>query len=78
MLPLALVSTRVVVTWARLMLALLGATCDKVVRAAIVEASILQPATLLVLAVVVEPHEPNGHKRHLLIPKACHLLLYDR
>jgi hypothetical protein len=45
----------VVVTQASLLLALLGETGDKVVRVAGVEASILRPNTLPVLAVVVEP-----------------------
>jgi hypothetical protein len=52
----------VVVTWASLLLAHLGATSDEVVRVATVEASILRPATSLVLVVVVEPREPTGHK----------------
>jgi hypothetical protein len=60
--PYTLKRTRVVVTWASLLLAHLGATSDEVVRVATVEASILRPATSLVLVVVVEPREPTGHK----------------
>jgi hypothetical protein len=67
---LALALTRVVVTWASLLLTLLRATGDEVVRVTTVEAFILEPAMMLVLAVVVEPHEPTGHIRQLLIPEA--------
>jgi hypothetical protein len=75
---LALVPTRVVISRASLLLSLLGATGDEVVEVTVVEASILRPATLPVLAVVVEPREPASHKCQLLIPKAFHLLLCDR
>jgi hypothetical protein len=77
-LPLALAPTRVVVAWASLGLVLLGATGIEVLGVTVVEASILGPTTLSVLVVVVESREPGGHKRQLLIPKALHLLLYDR
>lgn len=73
-----LAPTRVVVARASLLLALLGATSDEVVRVASVDASILWPAMPLVLVVVMEPREPNGHKHQLLIPKTLHLLLCDR
>jgi hypothetical protein len=58
-LPLALASTKVVVAQASLLLALLGATSNKVVGVTTVEASILRSATPQVLAVVVEPCEPT-------------------
>jgi hypothetical protein len=60
---LALAPTRVVVARASLLLALLRATGDKVVRVTAVEASILRPTTLPILAIVMEPGEPTGHKR---------------
>jgi hypothetical protein len=41
-----------------------------VVRVHAVEASILRPDTPPVLAIIVEPREPAGHKRQLLIPEA--------
>jgi hypothetical protein len=63
--------------WASLLLALLGATGDKVVGVATVVASIVQPATSLAHTIVVEPRELTSHKRQLLIHKALHLLLYD-
>jgi hypothetical protein len=66
------------VTRARLLLALLGATGDEVVGVGAVEASILWLTTPSVLAIVMEPHESTGHKRQLLIPEALHLLLSDR
>ena len=74
---LALAPTRVIVVQASLQLALLGADGDEVVEVAVVEASILRPATPLAHILVVEPREPTGHKRQLLIPKALHLLLYN-
>jgi hypothetical protein len=52
-----------------LLLALLGATSDKVVGIATAVASILRPAMSSAYTVVVEPHEPTGHKRQLLIPR---------
>jgi hypothetical protein len=76
-LPPALPPTRVVVAWTSLLLALLGATGDEVVWVATVVASILRPATPPDHMVVVEPCEPTGHKRQLLIPKALHMLFYD-
>jgi hypothetical protein len=75
---LALVPTRVVITRASLLLSLLGTTSDEVVEVTVVEASILRPTTPPILAVVVQLHEPAGHKCQLLIPKAFHLLLCDR
>jgi hypothetical protein len=63
------------VTQPSLLLSLLRATSDKVVRAASVEASILRPTTPPVLTVVVKPREPTGHKRQLLILKGLHPLL---
>jgi hypothetical protein len=77
-LSLALAPTRVVVMWASLLLALLWATSNKVVRVATVEPSILQPIMALFLVVVVEPRESTGHQRQLLILEALHLLLYHR
>jgi hypothetical protein len=77
-LVLALAPTRVVVTLASHRLAILGAASDEVVGVATVEASFLGPTTPSVLAVIVEPREPTGNKRQLLIPKALHMLLYDR
>jgi hypothetical protein len=74
---LALAPTRLVVARASLLLALFRTTGDKVVRIAAVEASVLRPTTPLVLVVVMEPCEPAGHKRQLLIPKTLHLLLRD-
>ena len=62
-LPLVLAPTRVVVTWASLCLALLGATGHEVVGVTAVEASILGPTTSSVMVVVVKPHEPASHKR---------------
>jgi hypothetical protein len=61
--PLALALTRVVVKQVKFLLALLWANGNEVVKVAIVVASILRPATTPVLAVVVEPCEPTGHKR---------------
>jgi hypothetical protein len=75
---LALVSTRVMVTRARLRFALLGATHNEVVWIAIVVASVLGPATSPVHTIVVEPREPASHKWQILIPKALHLLLCIR
>jgi hypothetical protein len=69
-LPLSLAPTKVVVVRARLLLAILGAAGDQVVRVHAVEASILRPDTPPVLAIIVEPREPAGHKRQLLIPEA--------
>jgi hypothetical protein len=76
-LPLALAPTRMVVARASLLLALLGATGDKVVKVTIVVASVLRLATWSTHTFVVEPCEPTSHKHQLLIPKALHLLLYD-
>jgi hypothetical protein len=60
-LPLALAPTIVVVALSNLLLALLRATGDEVVRVAVAEAFILRSTMLLVMAVVVKPHEPTGH-----------------
>jgi hypothetical protein len=76
-LPLTLVPTRVIVMRASLLLALIRATRDKVVGVTAVEASILPPATLPILVVVVKPREPTGHKHQLLTLVALHLLLCD-
>jgi hypothetical protein len=75
---LALVLTRVMVARARLRFALLGAAGNEVVGIAIVVASVLGPAMPSAHTVVVELREPDGHKCQLLIPKALHLLLYNR
>jgi hypothetical protein len=61
-LPLAIASTRVVVTRVSLLLALFGATGDKVVRVTIVEASILQLATPPAHMFVVEQCKSTDHK----------------
>jgi hypothetical protein len=76
-LVLALAPARVVVVLANIRLALLRATSDEVVRVTTVVASILGPTTPLIQVVVVEPREPTGHKRQLLVSKALHLLLYN-
>jgi hypothetical protein len=76
-LALSLASTRVVVALSSLRLTILGETSDEVVRVTVVITSILVLATPHVLAVVVKPREPAGHKHQLLILKALHLLLYD-
>jgi hypothetical protein len=75
---LALALARVVVSRACLLLALLGATSDEVVRVAVVEASILRPTIPSVLAIVVESREPTRHKCQLHILEALHLPFYDR
>jgi hypothetical protein len=76
-LSLALAPTRVVVMRTSLLLALLGATGDKVVKVAIVVTSVPRPAMWQTHTFVVEPRESTSHKHQLLIPKALHLLLYD-
>jgi hypothetical protein len=73
----ALALTRVVVMRASLLLALLRATSDKVVGIATIVACILRPTMLPSHTIVVEPCEPTGHKRQVLIPKVLHLLLCD-
>jgi hypothetical protein len=54
-LSLALAPTKVMVTWASLLLALFGAAGNEVVRVVVVVASILGPTIVPVLVIVVEP-----------------------
>jgi hypothetical protein len=75
---LALAPTKVMVARARLRFALLGAAGNEVAGIATVVASVLGPATPPAHTVVVEPHEPAGHKCQLLISKTLHLLLCNR
>jgi hypothetical protein len=75
---LALAPTRVMVMRAGLRLAFLGVAGNEVVGIATGLASVLRPAMPPAHTVVVEPHEPVGHKCQLLIPKALHLLLCDK
>jgi hypothetical protein len=58
----ALASTKVMVTRASLLLALLRATGHEVFGVTAVVTSILRPAMSRVLAVVVKLREPTGHK----------------
>jgi hypothetical protein len=76
-LSLALAPTRVVVARFSLLLALVGATSNEVIRVAAVVVFILGPTTSLVVAVVVKLRELASLKRQLLILEALHLLLCD-